>query len=220
MYCVKNEPAPRRVHLNGKMGIAAFTGIISAMCLIEVSGGGKAVCIDGPVVSVVVQVCYLQCGCLHVQVTGMAMNSESFKVVDSSESDTERALDLCSARDSPHCSAASTESSPMFVTPEFATFSPESSPLIHTPGVSFSPESGPSYIASAIPSTPSQRGLTTDNFELILLVRLVEVDRVLLLQPFRMRTTTLQPSRMKTTCLRGGRERCLLLMWYEACNKG
>ena len=167
MYCAKNEPAPRRVHLNDKMGIAAFPNIISAMYLLEVSGDGKAVCIHGPVDSVVVQVCSLQCGCLHVQVTGMAMNSESFEVVDSSESDTERALDLCSVPDSSRCSAASTESSPMFVTPEFATLSPESCPLIDTPGFSFSPESGPSYIASAIPSTPSQRGLTTDNFELV-----------------------------------------------------
>ena len=37
----------------------------------------------------------------------------------------------------------------------------------------------------------------------VLLVRLVEVDRFLLQQPFRMRTTTLQPSHMKTTSLRG-----------------
>ena len=101
------------------------------MCLTcEESGGGKAVCIHGPVDSVVVQMCHLQCGCLHVQVTGMALNSAGFEVVGSSESDTERALDLCSVHDSPHCSAASTASSPMFVTPEFATFSPESCPLI------------------------------------------------------------------------------------------
>ena len=134
MCCAKNEPAPRKVHLNGKMGIVALAGMISAMCLTcEVSEGGKAVCIHGPVDSVVVQVCHLQCGCLHVQVTGMARNSGRFEVVGSSESDTERALDLCSVHDSPHCSAASTASSPMFVTPEFATLSPESCPLIDTP---------------------------------------------------------------------------------------
>ena len=172
MCCAKNEPAPRKVHFDGKMGIVALAGMISAMCLTcEVSEGGKAVCIHGPVDSVVVQVCHLQCGCLHVQVTGMARNSGRFEVVGSSESDTERALDLCSVHDSPHCSAASTASSPMFVTPEFATLSPESCPLIDTPVFFFffslSPESGPSYVASAIPSTPSQQGLTTNGLELV-----------------------------------------------------
>ena len=147
MCCAKNEPTPRKVHLGGKMGIFALTGTINAMCLTcEVSGGGKAVCIHGPVDSVAVQVCHLQCGCLHVQVTGMALNNAGFEVVGSSESDTERALDLCSVHDSPHCSAASTASSPMFVTPEFATLSPESCPLIDTPVFALSPESGPSYV--------------------------------------------------------------------------
>ena len=168
MCCAKNEPTPRKVHLGGKMGIFALAGMISAMCLTcEVSGGGKAVCIHGPVDSVAVQVCHLQCGCLHVQVTGMALNSAGFEVVGSSESDTERTLDLCSVHDSPHCSATSTASSPMFVTPEFATLSPESCPLIDTPVFALSPESGPSYLASAIPTTPSQQGLTTDGLELV-----------------------------------------------------
>ena len=65
-----------------RCGFFALAGLISAMCLTcEVSEGGKAVCIHGPVDSVVVQVCHLQCGCLHVQVTGMAMNSGGFEVV-------------------------------------------------------------------------------------------------------------------------------------------
>ena len=94
------------------MGIFALASLITATCLTcEMSGGGKAVCIHGPVDSVVDQVCHLQYGCLHVQVTGMALNSAEFEVVGSSESDTERALDLCSIHDSPHCSAASTASS-------------------------------------------------------------------------------------------------------------
>ena len=166
MSCAKDEPTPRKVPLGGKMRILALAGLISAMCLTcEVSRGGKAVCIHGPVDSVVVQVCHLQCGCLHVQITGMALNSAEFEVVGSSESDTERALDLCSVHDSPHCSAASTTSSPMFVTPEFATFSPESCPLIDTPVFALSPESGPSYVTSAIPTTPSQQEFTTNGLE-------------------------------------------------------
>ena len=168
MCCAKNEPTPRKVHLGGKMGIFALAGMISALCLTcEVSGGGKAVCIHGPVDCVVVQVCHLQCDCRHVQVTGMALNSAGFEVVGSSESDTEVALDLCSVHDSPQFSAANTASSPMFVTPEFATLSPESCPLIDTPVFSLSPESGPSYVASAVPTTPSQQGLTTDVLELV-----------------------------------------------------
>ena len=168
MCCAKNEPAPRKVVLNGKMVIVALADMFSAMCLTcEVSGGGKAVCIHGPVDSVVVQVCHFQCGCLHVHVTGMAINSGEFEVVGSSESDTERLLDLCSIHDSPNCSAASTASSPMFVTPEFATLSPESCPLIDTPVLSLSPESGPFYVASAIPSTPSQQGFTTESLQLV-----------------------------------------------------
>ena len=145
------------------MEIFALADKISAMCLTcEVSGGGKAVCIHGPVDSVVVQVCHFQCGCLHVQV-----NSAKFEVVGSSETVTEKALDLCSVHDSPHCSAASTASSPMFVTPEFTTLSPESYPQMDTPVFSLSPESGPSYVASAIPTTPSQRRLMTDDLELV-----------------------------------------------------
>ena len=50
MCCAKNEPMPRKVLLGGKMGISALASMISAMCLTcEVSGGGKAVCIHGPV---------------------------------------------------------------------------------------------------------------------------------------------------------------------------
>ena len=168
MYCVKNEPTLRKVPLGGKMGILALAGLISATCLTcEVSGGGKAVCTHGPVDSVVVQVCHLQYGCLHCQFTGMALKSAEFEIVGSPESDTERALDLCSVHESPHCSAASTASSPMFVTPEFATFSPESCPLIDTPDFALSPESGPSYVTSAIPTTPSRQGFTTDGLELV-----------------------------------------------------
>ena len=97
----------------------------------------------------------------------MALNSAGFELVVSSESDTEGALDLCSIHVSPHCSAASTASSPMFDTPEFATVSPESCPLADTPVFALSPESGPSYVTSAIPTTPSQRELTTDGLELV-----------------------------------------------------
>ena len=138
--------------------------------------------------------------------TGMALNSAGFEVVGSFESDTERALDLCSVHDSPHCSAASTASSLMFVTPEFATLSPESCPLIDTPVFSLSPESGPSYVASAIPSTPSQQELTTNGLELVGSVSSSRGSRS------RSPATTvsyedhkpLQPSHMKTTSLRGG----------------
>ena len=79
----------------------ALTVMISALCLTcEVSGGGKAACIHGSVDCVAVQVCHLQRDCLHVQITGMALNSAGFEVVGSSESDTEVALDLCSVHDS------------------------------------------------------------------------------------------------------------------------
>ena len=44
---------------------------------------------------------------------------------------------------------------------------PESCPLIDTPVFALSPESGPSYVASAIPTTPSQKGFTTDGLELV-----------------------------------------------------
>ena len=164
--CAKSKPAPGKVHLDGKMGFFALAVMISALCLTcEVSGGGKAVCIHGSVDCVAVQVCHLQRDCLHVQITGMALNSAGFEVVGSSESDTEVALDLCSVHDSPQFSAASTVSSPMFVTPEFATVSPESCPLIDTPVFSSSPESGPSYVVSAVPTTPSQQGFTMDVLE-------------------------------------------------------
>ena len=168
MYCVKNEPTPRKVPLGGKMGIFALAGLISATCLTcAVSEGGEAVCIHGPDASVVVQMCHLQYDCLHCQVTGMALKSAEIEIVGSPESDTERALDLCSVHESPHCSAASTASSPIFVTPEFATFSPESCPLIDTPVFALSPESGPSYVTSAIPTTPSRQGFTTAGLELV-----------------------------------------------------
>ena len=175
--CAKNKPAPCKVHLGGKMGFVALAVMISALCLTcEVSGGGKAGCTHGSVNCLAVQGCHLQRGLLHVQITGMALNSAGtcrapdisagFEVVDSSESDTEVALDLCSVHDSPQFSAASTVSSPMFVTPEFATVSPESCPLIDTPVFSTSsPESGPSYVVSAVPTTPSQQGFTTDVLE-------------------------------------------------------
>ena len=100
--------------------------------------------------------CHLQYDYLPCQVTVMALTSAEIESVVSPESDTERALDLCSAHESPHCSAASTASSPIFVTPEFATFSPESCPLLDTPVFALSPESGPSSVMSAIPTTPSQ----------------------------------------------------------------
>ena len=184
MYCVKNEPTPRNVPFGGEMGISALAGLISATCLTcEVSESAKAVCIHGPVDSVVVQVCHFQYDCLHCQITGMALKSAEFEIVGSPGSDTETALDLCSVHESPHCSAASTASSPMFVTPEFATFSPESCPLIDTPVLALSPESGPSYVTSAIPTTPSRQGFTTDGLELVGSAgSFVEVDRVLLQQ--------------------------------------
>ena len=111
------------------------------------SEGSKTVCIHGSVnclvAIVTVQGCHLPRDFLHVQFTGMALNSAGtrrapgisagFEVVGSSESDTEVVLDLCSVHDSPQFSAASTVSSPMFDTPEFATASPESCPLIDTP---------------------------------------------------------------------------------------
>ena len=165
MYCVKNEPTPRKVPLSGKIRIFALAGLISAMCLsCEVSEGEEAVCIHGPVASVVVQMCHVQYDCLHCQVTGMAFKNAEF---ESPENNTERAQDLCSVHDSPHCSAASTASSPMIVTPEFATFSPESCQLIDTPVFALSPESVPSYVTSAIPTTPSRQGFTTDGLELV-----------------------------------------------------
>ena len=168
MYCVKNEPTPCKVPLGGKMRIVALAGLISATCLTcAVSEGGKVVCSHGPDASVVVQMCHLQYDCLHCQVTVMALKSAEIESVSSPESDTERALDLCSVHESPHCSAASTASSPMFVTPEFATFSPESCPLIYTPVFALSPESDPSYVTSAIPTTPSRQGFTTAGLELV-----------------------------------------------------
>ena len=168
MYCAKNEPTPRKVPLGGKMGTFALAGLFSATCLTcEVSESGEAVCIHEPDASVVVQMCHLQYDCLPCQVTVMALTSAEIESVGSPESDTERALDLCSVHESPHCSAASTASSPIFVTPEFATFSPESCPLIDTPVFALSPESGPSYVMSAIPTTPSRQGFTTAGLELV-----------------------------------------------------
>ena len=113
------------------MGISALAGLIRATCLTcEVSGSGKAVCIHKPVDSVVVQVCHFQYDCLHCQVTGMALKGAEFGIVGSPGSDTGKALDLCSVLESPHCSAAGTASSPMFVTPEFGTFEV---PALQTP---------------------------------------------------------------------------------------
>ena len=117
-----------------------MAGLISATCLTcAVSENGKVVCSHGPDASVVVQMCHLQYDCLHCQVTVMALKSAEIESVGSPESDTERALDLCSVYESPHCSAASTASSPIFVTPEFATFSLESCPLIEHAGFCVEP---------------------------------------------------------------------------------
>ena len=160
MYCARNEPTPCKAPLDGTMGTLALAGLFSATCLTwEVSESGGAVCIHEPDASIVVQKCHLQYNYLPCQVTVMALTSAEIESVVFPESDTERALDLCSVHESPHCSAASTASSPIFVTPEFATFSPESCPLIDTLVLMLGPVPGPSCFMSAIPTTPSRQGL-------------------------------------------------------------
>ena len=198
--CAKNEPAPCNVHLGGKLGFFASAVMSSALCqnlLVtrEVSGGGKTVRIHGSVYCLVVTVtvpgCHLPRDFLHVQFTGMALNrdgtcrapgiSAGFEVVGSSESDTE-------VHDSPQLSAATSLSSPMFDTPEFATPSPESSPLVDTPAFSTSsPESCPMSCQKFRPHHRSRCSRQMFWSRCAQLLRLVEVDRVLLQQPFRMR---------------------------------
>ena len=144
MYCAKNEPASCKVHLGGKVRELASAVISGASCqdlqvTCEVSGGSETVCIYVSVsclaAIVTVQGCHLPRDSLHVQFTGMALytvgtcrapdaSAGFVEVVGSSESDTEVVLDQCSVYDSPQFSAAS---------PEFATPSPESCPLVDTP---------------------------------------------------------------------------------------
>ena len=204
--CAKNEPAPCNVHLGGKLGIFASAVMSSALCqnllvTCEVSGGGKTVCIHGSVYCLVVimavQRCHLPRDFLHVQFIGMALNrdgtcrapgiSAGFEVVGSSESDTE-------VHDSPQLSAASSLSSPTFDTPEFATPSPESCPLVDTP-VFRRRALSPLLPMSCQKFRPHHRSRCSRQMfcsRRAQLLRLVKVDRVLLQQPFRMKTTSLQ----------------------------
>ena len=134
MYCVKNEPTPRKVPLGGKMGIFALAGLISATCLTcEVSEGGKVVCITGQL-----PVSWFKCAIYSTIVftakslewRSKALNLKSWVPLRVTR---RGALDLCSSMNRHIVRLQARRPPPMFVTPEFATFSPESCPLIHTP---------------------------------------------------------------------------------------
>ena len=144
MYCAKNEPTPGKAPLDGTMETLALAGLFSATCLIwEMSENGRAVCNHEPVTSIVVQKCHLQYVYLHCQVTVMALTKTEFGGVISPENYTGRALDLCPVHESPHCLTTSTASAPIFDTPVFATFSPQSCSLIDSLVLTLGPVSGP-----------------------------------------------------------------------------
>ena len=205
MYCAKNEPTPGKAPLDGMMKTLALATLFSATWFIwKMSEKERVVCNHEPVTSIVVQKCHLQYVYLQCQVTVMALTKIEFGNVILPENYTGRALNLCPVHKLPHCLTTNTATALSFGSPVFATFSPQSCSLIDSLVLTLDQVSGPPGLCLQIPTTPARQEFTTVGLKFGgSVVRLEQVDRVLLQKPFRVKNTTFRTTHMPTTSLQG-----------------